>query len=158
MQQVLTAAEKARTSTSGSTKSGHAAYIPTPDSNGTADNHEQLYPTNRYKDPYNYVCSSRTVEESTVGGLAHGITYYMDEKDAEWLNRNNEEARGEGTSAQAAVCSARVTSRSIKAKGKEAESCAPVKMSEDVFELVMGLFELITHEETEYLHHVSPTF
>lgn len=79
----------------------------------------------------------------------------MDEKDKEWVDRLNEEARGEGTSAQGAYATPRAAARGIKAKGKQAEACPPIQMSEDEFELVMGLFELITHEETEYLHHVS---
>ncbi|KAF9039427.1 hypothetical protein BDZ89DRAFT_1156893 [Hymenopellis radicata] len=157
LQQVLSAAAAAHADTAGATSSSStatpAAYIPTPDSTGIVHNYPQLYPSNRYKDPATYVCSSRTVEESSNGGLAHGICYYMDEKDKEWVDRINEEARGEGTSAQAALSMPRTSGRSTKAKGKEAESIPPITMSEDEFELVMGLFELITHEETEYLHH-----
>lgn len=161
MQQVLSAAAAAQADNVGATSSSSAApaaYIPTPDSTGIVDNYTQLYPSNRYKDPSTYVCSSRTVEESSNGGLAHGICYYMDEKDKEWVDRINEEARGEGTSALAALSTPRSSGRSTKAKGKEAESVPPITMSEDEFELVMGLFELITHEETEYLHHVSALF
>lgn len=79
----------------------------------------------------------------------------MDERDKEWLNKNNEEARGEGTSAQAAaIAGTRTSARSTKGKGKESNAFPSIEMSEDHFELVMGLFELITHKETEYLHHV----
>jgi len=95
------------------------------------------------------------VEESIAGGIANGFTYYMDERDKEWLDRNNEEGRGEGTSAQGAVSvSSPRTSRSAKAKGKEPEASQPVVISEDEFELVMGAFEKITHDRTEFLHHV----
>jgi enhancer of polycomb-like protein len=82
----------------------------------------------------------------------------MDERDKEWLDKNNEEARGEGTSAQGAMSTAsgvRMSARSAKAKGKEPESSAPVVISDDEFELAVGLFEKVTHEKTEHLHLVS---
>jgi len=84
----------------------------------------------------------------------------MDERDKEWLDKNNEEARGEGTSAQGAFSTAGTTTRSgparsAKAKGKEPDVAQPVPISEDEFELVTGLFEKATHEKTEFLHHVS---
>ena len=84
----------------------------------------------------------------------------MDERDQAWLDKNNEEARGEGTSAQGAVSvsGTRASARSAKAKGKEPEPCQPTTISEDEFELVMGLYEKITHERTEYLHHVRHFF
>ncbi|KAJ7224458.1 enhancer of polycomb-like-domain-containing protein [Mycena pura] len=132
-----------------------AAYIPTPDSTGVVDNYGQFYPPNKWKDPVTFVCSSQTVEEAITSALTHECTYYMDERDKEWLDKNNEEARGEGTSAQGAVSSAtglRSSSRSAKAKGKEPEQSSPVVISEDEFELVMGLFEKVTHEKTEHLH------
>lgn len=97
------------------------------------------------------------MEESINNSLNAGFAYYMDEYDKEWLDKNNEEARGEGTSAQGAVSGARSASsqRSAKAKGKEPEVTQPVVMSEDEFELVMAVFEKVTHDKTEYLHHVS---
>ncbi|KAJ7035651.1 enhancer of polycomb-like-domain-containing protein [Mycena alexandri] len=132
-----------------------AAYIPTPDSTGIVDNYEQLYPSNQWKDPVSYVFTSTTVEEATSNALAHDCTYYMDERDKEWLDKNNEEARGEGTSAQGAMSSpssVRSSARSAKAKGKEPEQSSPVVINEDEFELVVGLFEKVTHEKTEHLH------
>lgn len=135
-----------------------AAYIPTPDSTGIVSNYEELYPPGKWKDPTSFVSSSATVEEACTGGLANGLTYFMDERDKEWLDKNNEEARGEGTSAQGAVSTTatatRTSSRSAKAKGKEPEVSHPLVISEDEFELVMGLFEKETHEKTEFLHHV----
>jgi enhancer of polycomb-like protein len=97
------------------------------------------------------------VEESVNNSLNAGFAYYMDEYDKEWLDKNNEEARGEGTSAQGAVSGARSASsqRSAKAKGKEPEVAQLVVMSEDEFELLMAVFEKVTHDKTEYLHHVS---
>lgn len=136
-----------------------AAYIPTPDSTGLVDNYVELYPPNRWVQPDAYVRSSETVEEAISWGLLDSFTYYMDERDMEWLDRNNEEARGEGTSVQGAVSASGATTRSCpqrsaKAKGKEPEPAQAIAITEDEFELVMGLFEKITHDKTEFLHHV----
>jgi len=132
------------------------AYIPTPDSTGIVGNYDELYPSNRWKDPFTFVCTSQTADESIVNGIAGGFTYYMDERDKEWLDKNNEEARGEGTSVQGALSTpgTRTSARSAKAKGKEPEALQPAVVSEDEFELVMGVFEKVTHERTEFLHHV----
>jgi len=48
----------------------------------------------------------------------------------------------------------RTSVRSANAKGKEPESLFPVVISEDEFELVIGIFEQVTHERTGFLHHV----
>ncbi|KAF9005081.1 enhancer of polycomb-like-domain-containing protein [Cyathus striatus] len=135
------------------------AYIPTPDSTGIVDNYDELYPSNRWRDPTTFVYSSATVEETVKDGIAGGFTYYMDERDKEWLDKNNEEARGEGTSAQGALSTSntRTSARSSKAKGKEPESSQPTIISEDEFELVMGVFEKATHDKTEFLHHSLET-
>jgi Enhancer of polycomb-like len=134
------------------------AYIPIPDSAGLVEDYEPLHPRDRWRDPVSYVKTSETVEETTQGALANGFTYFMDERDKEWLDKNNEEARGEGTSAQGAVSGSgtttRTSQRSAKAKGKEPDVALPIVISEDDFELVMGLFEKVTHEKTEFLHHV----
>lgn len=164
MQQVLSEAQ-ANTARTGAVSSNNkragaapapapsAAYIPTPDSTGTVDNFDELYPSNRWKDPHTYIYSSYTVEESCNAALAHGFTYFMDERDKDWLDKNNEEARGEGTSAQGAVSGTRHSSRSAKAKGKEPEPAQATVITEDEFELAMGLYEKWTHEKTEFLHH-----
>ncbi|KAJ4482392.1 enhancer of polycomb-like-domain-containing protein [Lentinula aciculospora] len=132
-----------------------AAFIPIPEHSGFAENYTTLYPADRWKDPVSYVQSSSVIDEHTAAALADGCTYYMDERDKEWLERNNEEARGEGTSAQGSMLTSagRVSARSAKGKGKEAEDVQPSLMSEDELELVMGLFEKITQEKTEFLHH-----
>ncbi|OSX65465.1 hypothetical protein POSPLADRAFT_1167718, partial [Postia placenta MAD-698-R-SB12] len=135
-------------------KTEPAAYIPTPDSTGIVGNYEELYPSGRWKDPTTYVKFSDTVEESISFSLTNGFIFYMDERDKEWLDKNNEEARGEGTSAQGSVSSTSTRSgRSSKAKGKDPEISQPIAMSEDEFELVMAIFEKVTHEKTEFLHH-----
>jgi enhancer of polycomb-like protein len=108
-----------------------------------------------WKDPTNYARTSDTVDEAIDGALNDGYTYYMDERDYEWVEKNNEEARGEGTSAQGAVSSAGNRSRGSKAKGKEPDVPPPVVMTEDEFELVMGVFEKVTHDKTEHLHLVG---
>ena len=70
--------------------------------------------------------------------------------------QKNEEARGEGMSAQGAMSIPRTQTfiRSAKAKGKEPKSLLPLVISEDEFELVMGVLEEVTHEHTEFLHHI----
>ena len=137
-----------------------AAFIPTPDSTGLVDNWEELYPSNVWKDPATFNCTSITVEESVRDGLANGFSYFMDERDKEWLDKNNGEARGEGTSALGALSSSGAitrsgpSSRAAKLKGKEPDVPQPVVITDDEFELVMGLYEKVTHEKTEFLHHV----
>ncbi|KAF8623276.1 hypothetical protein AX17_007482 [Amanita inopinata Kibby_2008] len=157
LQVVLSASQRPHVSTArrGGNEKHDAAYIPTPDSTGVVQDYEEHYPTNRWKDPATYLCASTSVEETCRDGLAGGFTYYMDERDKEWLDKNSEEARGEGTSIQGAVSTSgtRSSARSAKAKGKEPEVTQPVPITEDEFELVMGLFEKITYEKTEFLHH-----
>ncbi|TRM59513.1 enhancer of polycomb-like-domain-containing protein, partial [Schizophyllum amplum] len=126
------------------------AFIPIPDNTGVADNYDTLYPPKKWKDPITYLCTSTTVEESITDAIADGLTYYLDERDADWLNRNNEAARGEGTSAQGAIsANARTSVRNTKGKGKEDAS---VLITENEFELVMGAFEWVTQQNTEFLH------
>ncbi|KAH7923575.1 hypothetical protein BV22DRAFT_1015104 [Leucogyrophana mollusca] len=166
LQAVLSAASQRHQSVGRPTRGGAAekpaapaAFIPTPDSNGLVDNYAELYPPDRWRDPASYIKSSETVEEACSNALIDAFTYLMDERDKDWLDRNNEEARGEGTSAQGAVSTPGTTTRSglsqrsAKSKGKEPESAQPVGITEDEFELVMGIFEKVTHEKTEFLHH-----
>ncbi|KAK2462409.1 hypothetical protein APHAL10511_005715 [Amanita phalloides] len=157
LQAVLSASQRPHVSSARRTgiEKTDTVFIPVPDSTGIVENYEELYPPNRWKDTATYLCASASVEESLRDSLAGGFTYYMDERDKEWLDKNNEEARGEGTSAQGAVSVAgtRSSARSAKAKGKEPDIVQPVAITEDEFELVMGLFEKVTHERTEFLHH-----
>ena len=132
------------------------AYIPTPDSTGVVHNYAELYSAGRWKEPSCYIKSSDTTEEATSFALVNGFIYYMDERDKEWLDKNNEQARGEGMSTQSAnATSSTRAARSAKAKGKEPDVVQPMLMTEDEFELVMAIFEKVTHEKTEFLHHVS---
>ncbi|KAJ7186830.1 hypothetical protein C8R46DRAFT_1024816 [Mycena filopes] len=117
-----------------------ALFIPTPGTVGVVASYEQLYPQGKWTDPVTYVCTSSTVDEAISTALADDCTYYMDERDKEWLDKNNQQARGEGTSAQGA----RTTRHG---KDKEPEIGVPVSISEDEFELVMGLLEKISGQQ-----------
>ncbi|KAG9312626.1 enhancer of polycomb-like-domain-containing protein [Chiua virens] len=157
LQAVLSAASHRQSAVGRSTRVS-IVYIPTPDSRGIVDNYAELYPPNRWIQSNAYVRFSETVEESLSGGLIDSFTYYMDERDKEWLDRINEEARGEGTSVQGAVSGSGTSTRSCpqrsaKAKGKEAEPVQAVSITENEFELAMGIFEKVTHDKTEFLHH-----
>jgi enhancer of polycomb-like protein len=122
------------------------------------EDYDSLYPPDRWHEPVSYVKTSETIEETMQDALSHGFTYLMDERDKEWLDKNNEEARGKGMSAQGTVSASgtttRTSQRSAKAKGKEPDVTQPIVISEDEFEVVMGLFEKVTHKKTEFLHHI----
>jgi enhancer of polycomb-like protein len=94
------------------------------------DDYEPLNPPSQWRDPVSYLKTSETIEETTQDSLAHGFTYFM-------LDKNNEEARGEGTSTQGAVSTSgtatRTSQRSAKAKGKEPDVTQPVVISKDEF-------------------------
>ncbi|KAJ7222423.1 hypothetical protein GGX14DRAFT_663738 [Mycena pura] len=122
-----------------------AVSIPTPGSISTVDNYDQLYPPNKWRDPITYIHSTQSVEGACTNALAdHEYTYYMDEIDKQWLDKNNQEARGEGTSAHGASSTARSPR---KGKDKEPEIGVPVSITEDEFELVMGLLEKLTDQK-----------
>jgi hypothetical protein len=70
-------------------------------------------------------------------------------RDKEWLDKNNEEARGEGARTLERGPLFAVPRRRVKI-----QCLLPVVISEDEFELVIGIFEKVTHERTEFLHHV----
>lgn len=135
-----------------------SAYIPTPDSTGVVKDYE---PIHTWIDPTSYVKSSETAEEGLTGALAQGFTYYMDERDRDWLVKNNEQARGEGTSAFGALSATGAGTRSdamgraSKGKGKEPDIPQSVTMTEDELELVMGIFEQVAHDKVPFMHHVS---
>lgn len=159
-----TLAQKAAAAVNGEHKEASkpsTAFIPVPDAAGIVENVDQLYPSRRWVEYQSYIKFSDTVDELLLYGLNDGFTYIMDERDAEWLEKNNQEARGEGTSSQASASAAGTTTRSArstKAKGKEADMNSPVAVNEDEFELVMGLFERITHDNTPFLHVVRTSF
>ena len=174
MQAVLSAASHRATSigqkasrVSSSDKSSSqlesTAFIPVPDAAGVVENYEDLYPPGQWTQPASYIKSSDTSDEYVRHALSDGFSYFMDERDFEWLEKNNREARGEGTSAQGSMASSGTTTRSslrtsTKAKGKELESYPPTLLQEGEFELVMGIFEKLTHDNTPFLHVVCVFF
>lgn len=127
------------------------AYIPTPDATGKVDNYADFYPELHSQPSSLLAKASETLEEGQADSLAGGYAYVMDERDSDWLERNNKLANGEGPSNSASTPRG---SRSAKARGKEPELPPTVLISEDEFELVMGLFEKHTDEKFPYLHLV----
>lgn len=129
-------------------------HIPTPDATGVVSNCNLLYPRNQWQDPTSYVRFSDTVEETSSGPSGLGFNYTLDEHDDEWLKENNRLARGEGTSANGAAGAAGLNG-AARPKGKEKEEVVVPVISEDDFELVMGLMEKWTDEKLPTLHTVS---
>ena len=107
-----------------------------------------IYPIYRpahWKQPDTYARFSDIVEESGIDGFS----YSMDGRDKGCLDRNNEEARGEGSRAQGILSTSRTTTQ---CQGERKGT--GVTSSEDEFELVMGIFEKVTHDKTPFLHTV----
>ncbi|KAF8329698.1 enhancer of polycomb-like-domain-containing protein [Cantharellus anzutake] len=124
------------------------AHIPIPDATGVVDNYLEHYPEGVWTDPAAYVKSSDTVEECVDGAILGGSTYDMDERDVEWLQKNNSIALGEGSSS--AIPS---PTRNVKTRGKDiASDRLSFVITEDEIELVMGLFEKFTDEKCPFLH------
>ncbi|KAJ7892246.1 hypothetical protein B0H14DRAFT_3688393 [Mycena olivaceomarginata] len=84
----------------------------------------QLYPPARWEDPVSYV---QTTQTSVLAG--EECTYYMDEVDEQWLDKNNRQARGEN------------------GQDKDPNIGVPISISKDEFELVMGLLEKFTDQQ-----------
>ena len=99
-------------------------YIPTPDAAGIVNNYEGLYPHDRWFLPQTHLRFADTLEDTVQFGLSNGYSYFMDERDKEWLEKNNQTANGESTSAQAIAAGGFTSraSRAAKAKGKEPEA------------------------------------
>jgi enhancer of polycomb-like protein len=126
-------------------------FIPTPDAQGIVANYEDMYPKCKIK-ALSIQRFSDSPEESIRWGL-QPKSYTMDERDASWLEQHNQHARGEGTSTSGGG-SAQTSPRRSSKKGKEPEDFSPIAMTEDEFELVMGLFEKYTSDHLPYLHLV----
>ncbi|KZW00923.1 hypothetical protein EXIGLDRAFT_719997 [Exidia glandulosa HHB12029] len=133
-------------------EAGPSASIPIPDATGIAHGAEKLYPSGVWKDPdwsRGGIKFSDTVEESIRDGLTgENASYYMDERDKSWLDRHNalvENAGPQSSASSSATVVVTPRRSALKGKGKEREidPCpAPLPViSEDEFELVMGLFE-----------------
>jgi len=76
----------------------------------------------------------------------------MDERDSDWLEKNNKSAKGEGPSSRVEATPNR---RGTKARGKEPEPPAATVITEDEFELIMGVFEKLADDKVPFLHLVS---
>lgn len=131
-----------------------SASIPIPDATGVVDDWQKQYPSGRWVDPNAYVKASDSIEQSIEGFLLNGISYDMDERDVAWLDKHNSAAKGEGTSASAGSPD---RLRAAKMRGKDASSPEQPSfvITENEFELTMGLFEKFTDEKCPYLHLVS---
>jgi hypothetical protein len=67
-------------------KQGHAAATCSIYPNTRLDrNYDERYPSSQWKDSATYVYCG--LEENIINGTASGFTYYMDERDQEWLDR-----------------------------------------------------------------------
>ncbi|KAK4683741.1 enhancer of polycomb-like protein, partial [Tremellales sp. Uapishka_1] len=158
-----------------STSSSSLAYhIPTPDATGLVENadYAKLYLGSKYVEPVNYIRFSDTVEESSGG--PGGLGYCMDDEDVEWLTVFNSKAEGTSggetksplqTSLNGNLINTPTNQgRGMRAKGKEKEKNeppAPLFISEDTFEYVMGVLEKYAEDNLPTLDvnlSLLPTF
>ncbi|KAJ7831101.1 hypothetical protein B0H13DRAFT_1915594 [Mycena leptocephala] len=102
-------------------------------------NYTELYPSDRWLDPSTYVQSTETISEACSAALIdHDYTYYMDEADKKWLDDTNH-----GCCVEEPIV-----------HGRRA-GCTLVLISADEFELVMGLFEILTGPKLRSQHQLS---
>ncbi|KAJ7504039.1 hypothetical protein B0H11DRAFT_2273733 [Mycena galericulata] len=107
--------------------------IPTPGSIHLVENYAELYPSNRWRDTETYLQSAQTISEACSAALLdHDYTYFMDEADKTWLDNANHQCHVEEQIAQETL------------SADTDEVFIRVSISEDEFELVMGLFEILT--------------
>ncbi|KAJ7831910.1 hypothetical protein B0H14DRAFT_3712975 [Mycena olivaceomarginata] len=108
--------------------------IPTPGSIQLIENYAELYPSNRWMDTETYLQSAQTISEACSAALLdHDYTYFMDEDDKTWLDNTNYQCRVEEQIAQ-----------ETPSAETDDEIFSRVSISEAEFELVMGLFEILT--------------
>ncbi|KAJ6612923.1 hypothetical protein B0H10DRAFT_2436720 [Mycena sp. CBHHK59/15] len=106
-------------------------FIPTPETTQVPYvYYAQLYPPARWKDPVSYIQMTQTADDA-CGNVLDGeeCTYYMDEVDKQWLDKNNRQVRGES------------------GEDKDPNLGGPIFISEDEFELVMALLEKFTDQQ-----------
>lgn len=118
------------------------------------DDWQKQYPSGRWVDPNAYIKASDSVEQSIEGFLLNGISYDMDERDVAWLDKHNSTAKGEGTSASAGSPD-RLRAAKMRGKDVPVPEQPSFVITENEFELTMGLFEKFTDEKCPYLHLVS---
>ncbi|KAJ7865056.1 hypothetical protein B0H13DRAFT_1898810 [Mycena leptocephala] len=113
--------------------------IPIPGSVQLVANYTELYPSDGWLDPSTYVQSTETISEACSGALIdHDYTYYMDEADKKWLDDRNH-----GCCVEEPIVHERRA------------GCTLVLISADEFELVMGLFEILTGPKLRSQHQLS---
>lgn len=137
-----------------------AYHIPTPDASRQATEADSFYSVQpKWIRPEQLIRSSETVEQLSHGW--GGLNYVMDERDEAWLHEFN--SKEEGTSGVKQE-TAGGNAKSAKSRGKEKdkkddkEGTGALKISEDVFEYVMGMLELWTEKNVPMLHTVSHFF
>ena len=126
-------------------------------------NYAKLYQTHVYHEPHGYIRFSDTVEESSGG--QGGLGYCMDDEDELWLKNFNSKA--EGSSATSPLRETRgentmgpptSSGRPRRDKGKDKDAShppAPLFISEDSFEFVMGVLEKHADDNIPTLDMVS---
>ncbi|KAJ7906886.1 hypothetical protein B0H13DRAFT_1880196 [Mycena leptocephala] len=113
--------------------------IPIPGSVQLVANYTELYPSDRWLDRSTYVQSTETISEACCAALIdHDYTYYMDEADKKWLDDTNN-----------GCCVEEPIVHERRAR------CTPILISADEFELVMGLFEILTGPKLRSQHQLS---
>ncbi|TIB58732.1 hypothetical protein E3P78_03822 [Wallemia ichthyophaga] len=108
--------------------------IPTPDATGRVTNYYQLYKPNQYPDAWSYIKYSDTIEEAQLGGLV----YTIDERDYKFIQEHNKAVKGEGTSTDAS--------------SKDEKKNNDILIDDNLFELVMSVFEKVTDDIAPTLH------
>ncbi|KAJ7861559.1 hypothetical protein B0H14DRAFT_3616976 [Mycena olivaceomarginata] len=112
--------------------------IPIPGSVQLVANYTELYPNDRWLDPSTYVQSTETISEACSAALIdHDYTYYMDEADKKWLDDTKY-----GCCVEEPIVHERRA------------GCTLVVISADEFELVMGLFEILTGPKLRSQHQL----
>ncbi|KAG8940291.1 Enhancer of polycomb-like protein 1 [Tulasnella sp. 419] len=99
------------------------------------------------------------LEECQTDTLTGGYSYVMDERGADWLDKNNKLASSEGSSngVPSTPRPDASTRHSAKSHGKEPEALPSnvFTITEDEFELVMGLLKKVMDKKMPLLH--TPT-
>ncbi|GAA5835490.1 hypothetical protein JCM11251_005250 [Rhodosporidiobolus azoricus] len=140
-----------------SSQAGHV-YIPTRSCVQIPDEEYRALYKSGYVDPFSYIRFSDTVEDCIKGAVA----YTMDEDDEDWLEDFNAQFSGENDKAKASSTADEETGgRGARVKGKAADepsassssaSDLPGPLSEDDFELIMEVFELVTDAKAPMAH------
>lgn len=140
-------------------------HIPTPDASRQVQNYDALYQAKRWTEPSTYIRYSETVEQVSYG--MGGFGYDMDDKDAEWLQAFNSKEEGSSGSAGQATSNgvdgvqgnqAGRPSRGNKGKDREKDQTTPLRISDDEFEYIMGMFEKWIDKHVPMLHTVRDCF